>query len=414
MSASHLSGKTVLILGHVFPEPQSSAAGMRMLQLIDFFLQRRLNVVFACDSLPGPHAVLPQQNLFSVRQIQVNDSSFDEFLLELNPDIVMFDRFMTEEKYGWRVTATLPEALQMLDMEDFHALRKARESTKTISLPPISAFQQDFAWREIASILRCDLVLVISEFELKLLKDLFNIPESSLLLLPFWTDPPQDRQVFPEWEHRKHFVTIGNFLHPPNVDSVLWLRQEIWPEIRQQIPDAQLHVYGAYQNDKQSKWHDPQNGFLMKGRAEDALQVMLDARVCLAPLRFGAGLKGKLLMAMMAKTPSVTTQIGAEGMHGDAAWPGFVANTAKELAHEAVQLYQSKDKWRKASEQAQQVLLEKFNPQTIQDSFHTRLEDHLLHLKKYRSQHFYQGLFNHSTLQSYKYMSRWIELKNKN
>ena len=176
MHAASLSGKSALIIGHVFPEPDSSAAGMRMLQLIHFFLDKEIRVQFVSDSSPGEHSVLPEHELLSSGTIQVNHDSFNRLLEDFRPDFVLFDRFMTEEKFGWRVRETLPEALQILDMEDFHALRKIRERKNEILLnPEIGDFQHDFAWREIASILRCDLSLVISEFELDLLRNLFNI-----------------------------------------------------------------------------------------------------------------------------------------------------------------------------------------------------------------------------------------------
>lgn len=414
MKNSGLPGKTLLILGHVFPEPHSSAAGVRMLQLIQFFLQKQMKVVFACDSLAGPYSVLPEHSLLSIRSIEVNNSSFDQFLLECKPDLVLFDRFMTEEKYGWRVTEILPGALQILDMEDFHALRKARELAKGICIKPdISDFQQDFAWREIASVNRCDLVLVISDFEMTLLKDYFHIPEFALILLPFWADSPDVHAEFPGWQQRKHFVSIGNFLHPPNVDSVKWLRNEIWPAIRNRLPDAQLHVYGAYQNDKQSEWHDPESGFFMQGRAEDAFNVLLKARVSLAPLRFGAGLKGKLLMSMLAKTPSVTTSIGAEGMQGDLPWPGKVADSTEEIINASVQLYLNESAWLTASMQAEETVQIKFNAGQLQLQLQTRIEDYIENIGFYRSKHFYRSLLNHAGFNSYKYMSRWIELKNK-
>ncbi|MCB0820779.1 MAG: glycosyltransferase family 4 protein [Bacteroidetes bacterium] len=408
-----LSNKTILIIGHVFPEPRSSAAGTRMLQLINFFLNEKMQVVFACDAVRSEFGVLPDNGLLRVEKIQVNDSSFDELLIELNPEMVLFDRFMTEEKYGWRVTENIPDAMQILDMEDFHALRKIRELNSGYLInPDISAFQHEFAYREIASMLRCDLNLVISLAEMELLTELFNLPESILFYLPFWHDTESETDEIIPFENRSDFVCIGNFMHPPNLDSVIWLKDEIWPLIRQKLPTAILRIYGAGQNQKQHDWHDEKSGFLMLGRAEDAIEVLSASKVSLAPLRFGAGLKGKLLDSMIAGTPSVTTPIGAEGMHNNLPWPGAVAETANQIADAAVRLYSDSDLWNKASVNGNPILKNCFSKSKNTSTFKTHLIGQLSNLNNVRQHNFYRGLLNSTSYKATKYMSRWIELKN--
>ena len=101
--------------------------------------------------------------------IQLNDSSFDTLIKELNPDVVLFDRFMIEEQYGWRVMENCPNALRILDTEDLHFLRKAREvafkqNRELVFIDYIS----DVFKREMASMYRCDLTLLISEYEIQL------------------------------------------------------------------------------------------------------------------------------------------------------------------------------------------------------------------------------------------------------
>ena len=101
---------------------------------------------------------------------------------------------------------------------------------------------------------------------------------------------------------------------------------------------SELHIYGSYPPPKATALHNPKTGFHIKGWAKDAQEVMEQARVCVAPLRFGAGIKGKLLDAMKLQTPNVTSVIGSEGMlpQGELQWPGAVADDIDEFVEQAV------------------------------------------------------------------------------
>ncbi|HUH33349.1 MAG TPA: glycosyltransferase, partial [Daejeonella sp.] len=292
-----IKSNNLLILGSVWPEPQSSAAGIRMMQLIKFFILQGWKVTFASAASDSPYcADLSALNVERVT-VELNSSDFDRFVRELNPAIVVFDRFMVEEQFGWRVAEQCPNALRILDTEDLHCLRRARQQAfkESIQFNVDDLLTSDVARREIASILRSDLSLIISRFELDLLKKLFNVEESLLFYLPFMTDKLNDEKILEKlsFTKRQNFVTIGNFLHEPNCDSVRFLKEDIWPVIRKALPEAELHIYGAYPVPKITQLHNPKEGFLIKGRANDVIAVMEAGRVCLAPLRFGAGLKGK-------------------------------------------------------------------------------------------------------------------------
>ena len=118
--------KKLLIIGYVWPEPKSSAAGSRMLELVELFLSQDWKIVFASAAALSEH----RANLLSLgvqeNPIELNNSSFNEFIAELKPEAVLFDRFFTEEQFGWRVAQVCPNALRILDTEDLHSLRHAR------------------------------------------------------------------------------------------------------------------------------------------------------------------------------------------------------------------------------------------------------------------------------------------------
>lgn len=411
-----LNHQHLLIICTVWPEPQSSAAGSRMMQLIRFFLDHSCRVSLACDAHQTEHSEDLSAYPIHTLKIELNDAGFDQQLTELQPTIVLFDRFMTEEKYGWRVAEQCPEALRILDTEDLHGLRKARQTAfkKQQDVRDL-LLQSEVAKREIASIYRCDLSLIISTYEMELLQSVFKLDPQLLHYIPLLPDSLSREEIaaWPEYSQRKHFVSIGNFLHEPNTDAVLYLKESLWPLIRKELPDAELHIYGAYANDRIRQLHHEKQGFIIKGRAEHAKKVIRTSRVLLAPLRFGAGIKGKLLEAMLCGTPSVTSSIGAEGMHDGSAWNGSVADDPSSFVASAVNLYSNAEDWKTAQGHGLNILHHFYNTPTHSGALLERLVHVQQHLHSHRTSNFIGAMLLHHSLASTKYMSRWIELKNK-
>jgi glycosyltransferase involved in cell wall biosynthesis len=208
-------------------------------------------------------------------------------------------------------------------------------------------------------------------------------------------------------------LSIGNFRHAPNWDAVLWMKSTIWPLIRQQLPQAQLHIYGAYTPPKATALHNASEGFHIMNWAEDALQVMSAARVCLAPLRFGAGIKGKLIDAMLCGTPSVTTPVGAEAMHGDQAWAGVVTSNAVEFANSAVALYNNEARWQVACQAGYTLLNDRYRKSVHGLALIEKLQYCQHHLHTLRAINFTGSMLRHHSHKSTQYMSQWIEAKNR-
>jgi glycosyltransferase involved in cell wall biosynthesis len=407
----------VLIIGYVWVEPNSSAAGSRMMQLIEQFLKQNWKITFASPAQKGEKA--SSLNSLGINEVSIalNNSSFNDFIKELNPTIVVFDRFMMEEQFGWRVAENCPNAIRILDTEDLHCLRKTRElcRNKNIDFSIDALLLQDITKREIAAILRCDLSLIISTFEMELLQNTFKIDHNILLYLPFLFDEitAQQQEKWNSFEEREHFVFIGNFFHKPNVDAVLTLKNEIWSTIRKQLPKAEIHIYGAYMQQQVQELHQKKEGFIIKGFTEDANEVVKKAKVVLAPLNFGAGIKGKLTEAMLCGTPSVTTPIGAEGMADNLPWNGFVANNFADFALKANELYTEEDLWKQAQLNGIAIINLIYSSEKNGHLFFNKIENIQQNLEKHRTRNFFGSLLQHQTLQATKYMSKWIESKNR-
>lgn len=411
-----MSHNNLLIIGFVWPEPKSSAAGSRMLQLIHQFQKQGFSITFASAANNSDKAFDLKSIGVDIAHIKINDTSFNTFIKQLNPDIVVFDRFMTEEQFGWRVSENCPKALKILDTEDFHGLRKGREEAFKNNVPfSVKYLHNTTTKREIASIYRCDLSLIISEAEQYILLQKFKIDSNLLYYVPFLIESTSHIEIaeLPKFENRQHFITIGNFLHPPNYDAVVHLKNNIWPLIRKQLPKAELHIYGAYESQKVSQLHNERDGFLIKGFAEDVNVVMQKAKVCLAPLRFGAGLKGKLIDAMKNGTPAVMSTIASEGIFGPLPVNGFINDDSHVFAESAITLYNDKEDWKLRQQLGFSILKERFNMANFQQSFKDKIESLQNNLETHRQNNFIGQMLMHHSLQSTKYLSKWIEEKNK-
>ena len=393
-----------LIIGKVWPEPTSTAAGRRTYDVITALQLGCWQVHFASAAQRGEHALDLEAIGVTTHEIAVNDAAFDPWVEALAPQVVIFDRFMTEEQFGWRVAQHCPEAVCVLDTSDLHSLRLARE--QVIKSGEALKLKNDIALREIAAIYRSDLTLMISEFEMEILVDEFGINESLLAYWPFSLELSQECVLF---ENRKDFILIGSFLHPPNLDAVRWCKAEIWPLIRQQLPEAELHCYGSYGDRFAAELHAPKNGFYFKGRTEDALATMTLYRVNLAPLRYGAGLKGKVFDGFQTGTPTVMTPIAAEGISTNLEW----AHTAAEdFANAALKLYREPEAWRIRQCEERSLCQDRFDSAIWLPRLAAIIQCVIGEKVQRREQNFIGKMLRHHQHRSTEFMSRWIELKN--
>lgn len=402
----------ILFIGLVWPEPQSSAAGWRILQLIRLFGQA-YEVHFASAAAKSPYSFQLDNLGVIEHQIQLNDSSFDDFIQQLSPSVVIFDRFMVEEQYGWRVAEFCPQALRILDTEDLHFIRLARQEAfkKKQALDLFSAT----AKREIASILRSDLSLIISKTEIQTLQDTFDVSAKRLFYIPFQEESltEKHKQHLPAYKERAHYAFIGNFIHEPNWRTVEVLKKDIWPILRKKNPQAELHIYGAYATEKVFQLGNEREKFIIKGRAEDARAMLQNYRVLLAPIPFGAGTKGKFVDAMYAGTPSMSSKIGAEDMQLAGGWNGFIEDDKEEFARLANQLYNDEKEWYEAQAVGFEIFNNSFANTTYSENLLNWVKDALERIPEIRQTNFIGQILLQQALNATKYMAMWIEAKNK-
>jgi glycosyltransferase involved in cell wall biosynthesis len=402
----------IIFIGNIIPEPGSSAAGKRIMQLMMLFIEFGYDVQYWSETIPSKYSFECKSLSIELKIIKSNDRSIDSLLIEEKPRFIIFDRFMTEEKFGWRIANLLPDTIRILDSEDLHFLRDFRQ--KNCSNNPMNYSEivfSDIFQREISSMYRCDLTLTISEFEMEFLVNSIGFPNELLHYIPIYSDLTQ---LIPKvFENRQDFCFIGNFHHKPNIDCVTYLKHEIWPSINKKLPNSKMHIYGAYTNQNIYNLQDKKLGFLVRGRADTVSEVYSNHRVLLAPIRFGAGLKGKLLDAMEYGLPSVTTSVGVEGISQENHWNGIVVNNPNEFANAAIKLYTDKFFWIQSQITGYKILNSRFKKSIFDDQLRLRLEELSFNILEIRKRN-YIGviLFRNQNLAT-KYMSKWIEEKNK-
>ena len=478
VAAKHQDRGSILFLSPSnWPEPNATAAGTRTMSLLNNF-STSLNspftsVHFGCGATLHDSSIINEKrtgnNNIHWHQIKPNRSEDMKNLIHTietkhnNPiRAVVFDRFYAEEAYSFRIKELCPNALLILDMQDVHSLRIGRQCIveeeerdifsmteqlmkRVMEFDPSTNYHNyneskqrkkayDTFLREMASIHRSDLVLVCSSEEMKMLVS-WGIPKWKLSLASFFCmddddDDDDDNDIDNDndndnnynittkmqqsYDDRVDFVTLGGFKHQPNVDSIQLLRHEIWPRIRARLPNARLHVYGAYPTHQILALHNKKTGFLVHGYVDNLEKVILQSRVLLAPLRFGAGCKGKIIDAWTYGCPVVTTQIGAEGMRDESSsdsWGGSVVSDTNKFVEAAVKVYTQKHQWQCCQAEGSRLLKKLFNGSVnlpkVENGIRLGMKD--LHVN--RRSDIVGSILWRDTLRSTEYFSKWIELK---
>lgn len=421
----------VLFIGFVWPEITSTAASQNIISYLLTFIKAGYRVHFACAAQASPLSTNLKSLNVITHDIVLNSPCFDQLVHEIAPEIVVFDRFLTEEQFGWRVIKVAPNALRVMDCEDLHFLRHARhqlykrtgfQPKNPIYLQPCAVLQaehegylySEMTSREMASIYRCDLVITLSAFEKELLVSRFGLRSSNVVHVPYLIDTSAPNVNELNSLLRVDFISIGNFRHAPNIDAVNVLIQHLWPGIHKALPEAKCHIYGAYLPPRIKQLHNPKDGLHIHGHIDDHFAVLLNAKVLLAPIAFGAGVKGKIVDALRCGLPSITTPIGTEGIDFDI-WPGAQVSNRDAFIQGAINTYQASANEMSTMQQTmQRVLAQNFDTQNNQQRLLEAVDHGYKELRANRTSNFMQQLVSHHSLQTHQYMSQWIAAKNAN
>lgn len=401
-----------LFFVYVWPEPLSSAAGVRTRALMQALQQAGWQVSAVSPS--GTSRYSEELNALGVATFTCdpNNSAATEATLQgQSPSLLVYDRFVMEEQFGWRAMSLWPSALHIVDTQDLHSLRRARERLahagapwEKIKKPSPEEMGEDLL-RELSSLYRSDGALVVSGWEKNYLEKELKFPAELVAHLPFPAEVEKDPSPFAE---RKGFAFLGNFRHAPNLDSARWLVREVWPEVRALMPEAELHLYGSYPPAEISQ-HKGKQGIFAHGPVSDHRGALRQHRALLAPLRFGAGIKGKVLEAWATGTPVIGSRLTFEGMGAS----GLVAEDKTSLAQACRALHEEENLWNAQQALGQNILRAEYTTELLAKRFLDLVHEKQENLPAIRRRNLTGQMLRHHQNHGTKYFSRWIEAKNK-
>ena len=337
----HRYAGMVLVIDALTPQPDRDSGSLRSVNLMRMLLQEGVGVVFLPVSLSsdGPYTEALQQLGVEVwhapfvrtlpEWIRTHGPRFDAVIVSrhyvLSPVLPLLRRFA-------------PQAKVVFDTVDLHYLRERRGAELSGDSGLLRAAERTRR-RELDLISQSDLTWVVSEVERDLLAQ--DAPQAHVEVLSNLHELADPGLPFAQ---RKDVVFVGGFRHPPNVDAVLWFAGEVWPHVHAAEPDAVFHCIGG-DVPPEIEALASRPGIRVHGHVPDIEPYMAGARVAIAPLRFGAGVKGKVNLSMAHGQPVVATSCAVEGMHLREGEDVLVADAPAAFASAVLQAYRDEALW---------------------------------------------------------------------
>ena len=337
--------KNILVIDHYVPSPDRDSGSLRMFQVLKLLRQLGHRVTFIPDNLANvPHYTqkLQKRGIEVVYHPYV--TNVRDYLISHGSDFdaVVLSRCDFARKHIADVRRHAPRSRIIFDTVDLHSLRAHREAQVTVD-PKAREKARQKEELEYDLIRQADETWVTSSVEQKLLREKW--PEKSIQLVSNIVDIPGSSTPF---ELRRDFLFIGGFQHTPNTDAVLFFLRKIYPIVKARLRVAKFYIIG----DKAPPDVVALAGenIVITGLQRDVRPFFESVRLSIAPLRFGAGVKGKINQSMAWGVPVVATSLAVEGMELTFGEDVLVADEPEEFARALVTLYESPELWNRLSQ----------------------------------------------------------------
>lgn len=342
----HRQQRQILILDEEVPRPDRDSGSLRQVNLIRMLLAEGAHVVFVPTR--GDHGGTATESL-QMLGVEVWHQPFlhgvGQWLKQHGPrfDVVMMVRYHVASECLPLVRRFAPQARAVFDTVDLHYLRE-RRGADVAGDPALLRAAQRTRERELRVMASADVTLLVSSAEQAQLR--LDAPQVTVELVSNLHEVVGAGQP---WEARQDIVFVGGFGHPPNIDAMQWFIAEVFPLLRQLLPQVRFHCIGAGVPAGISALAQRHDGVLVHGYVPDVVPYMDGCRIAVAPLRFGAGVKGKINLSMAHGQPVVATSCAAEGMYLQHGRDVLVADTAQDFAAAIARLYNDQALWQQLS-----------------------------------------------------------------
>jgi GT2 family glycosyltransferase/glycosyltransferase involved in cell wall biosynthesis len=344
LAATHRAGRRVLIVDATTPTPDQDSGSLRMVNLMRVLADLGCQTSFLPDNRAWVERYTPALQEMGVEALYSPYAGNPVSLLRERGrefDLIILSRHYVAASYVGLVRLYAPQATLAFDTVDLHYLREQR-AAELSGKAEVARHAEATRTQELKLIRECDVSLVVSPVEQALLAR--DAPGARVEVLSNVHEVYGCRKPFGE---RRDLVFVGGFQHPPNTDAVTWFVHAVFPLIRAALPELVFHVIGSKVPDAVRALADEH--VQVHGYVEDITPYMDGCRISVAPLRYGAGVKGKVNMAMSYGLPVVATTMAVEGMHVHSGDEVLVADAAAAFAAEVVRLYGDQALWERLS-----------------------------------------------------------------
>lgn len=337
----HRRQRQVLIVDALTPQPDRDSGSLRMLNLMRLLIEEGAHVVFVPANRSADGDYTRALQALGVECWYAPDMPrWPIWLREHGPRFhaVLVSRHYVASELFPLLRKFAPQARRLFDTVDLHYLREQRAAQLHADAAGLRAAEVTRK-SELGLIAQADATLVVSAVEQALLAR--ELPQARVHVL---SNVHASTGNSPGWETRAGLLFVGGFRHPPNVDAVYWFAHEVFPLIRAQHPQMALHCIGGDVPERIAQLSS-MDGVHIHGHVPDLQPWLTSCRIALAPLRYGAGVKGKVNQAMAHGLPVVATACAVEGMHLHDGQDVLVANEAAAFAQAVMRLYDDAQLW---------------------------------------------------------------------
>jgi glycosyltransferase involved in cell wall biosynthesis len=348
--------KKILVIDRSFPMHDKDSGSLRMFNILKLLRDLDYEVTFfPKDSRDGEHYTEDLERM----KIEIVPENLEQHLRRNGSEysFVVLSRPEQAFEYLPIVRTYAINAKVFYDTVDLHWVRMERGS-KISGDPELAPQAEEYKMKEIFNGLSSDVVLAITSEEKTLLEA--NIPGKEICILPNIHESYKNEKSFKD---RSNIMFIGGFLHKPNIDAILYFVKEIFPKIKEKISEVKFYVVGSEVPKEIKKISS--DDVIVTGYVKDVDPYFLQSRVFVSPLRYGAGMKGKIGHAMSFGLPIVTTSIGAEGMKLKNEENVIIADNPNDFAEAVVRLYKDEQLWDKLSKNSINHLEEHFSVDAV-------------------------------------------------